>query len=275
MEIEIARFSDHSDLDAACNDCLELFRHGVEITTQPKPMSEAMQFRLVILIARGELVSKEPESTVFPGYQEIRLGSIDERPMIWRKILNYLSVWIDLERPVLEIGAGTGDIIRQISAENRVAIDVDPDAPSLRLHGVRGVVANVRDRTEFRDSYFGTIFASNVLEHLVLEDVITCLNECRRVLTEGGHLIIVQPNYRLNPKRYFDDFTHRSIFSDISMNELLVGSGFHVVRVESRFLPLTVKSRLRKGYKLIPLYLKFPFRPFAGQMLLIAQKKNS
>jgi hypothetical protein len=37
-------------------------------------------------------------------------------------------------------------------------------------------------------------------------------------------------------------------------------------------LPMTLKSRLSSGHKLVPLYLRLPWRPLAGQMLLIARK---
>jgi hypothetical protein len=39
---------------------------------------------------------------------------------------------------------------------------------------------------------------------------------------------------------------------------------------ERRFLPLTMKSRLSFGYALVPLYLRPPYRPLAGQILVVA-----
>ena len=80
----------------------------------------------------------------------------------------------------------------------------------------------------------------------------------------------MQPNFRLRPREYFDDYTHRTIFTDRSLGDFLTASGFAVEHVERRFLPLTMKSRLSFGHALVPLYLRLPYRPLAGQMLVVA-----
>jgi len=48
--------------------------------------------------------------------------------------------------------------------------------------------------------------------------------------------------------------------------------GFDIERIEPRFLPLTLRSRLSWGHRLVPLYLKLPYRPLAGQMLVVARR---
>jgi hypothetical protein len=98
------------------------------------------------------------------------------------------------------------------------------------------------------------------------------LSEVIRVLQPGGLLILIQPNYRLSAKTYFDDPTHVTIFDDKSLAECIVKNGFAHVRTEARFLPMTLKSRLSSGHKLVPLYLRLPWRPLAGQMMVIARK---
>jgi hypothetical protein len=85
-------------------------------------------------------------------------------------------------------------------------------------------------------------------------------------------MILIQPNYRLSAKTYFDDPTHVTIFDDKSLAECVTKNGFIHVRTEARFLPMTLKSRLSAGHKLVPLYLRLPWRPLAGQMLIIARK---
>ena len=93
------------------------------------------------------------------------------------------------------------------------------------------------------------------------------------MLSPGGNLILVQPNFRLAPRRYFDDYTHRTIWTDTSLGDLVAAHGFDVVRSEPRFLPLTMKSRLSFGHRLVPLYLRLPYRPLAGQMLVVARRR--
>jgi hypothetical protein len=43
------------------------------------------------------------------------------------------------------------------------------------------------------------------------------------------------------------------------------------VRAEPRFLPFSMKSRLPKVGWLVSLYLALPWRPLAGQFLLVAE----
>ena len=84
--------------------------------------------------------------------------------------------------------------------------------------------------------------------------------------------MLVQPNYRLCSKRYFDDYTHVSIWSDVGMAEFLKAMGMELERVDPRFLPFSLKSRLPVSRNLIRAYLRSPVKPAAGQMLIIARR---
>ena len=44
-----------------------------------------------------------------------------------------------------------------------------------------------------------------------------------------------------------------------------------MVHAEPRFTPFTMKSRWPKAEWMVDLYLRLPFRPFAGQFLVIAE----
>jgi hypothetical protein len=71
-------------------------------------------------------------------------------------------------------------------------------------------------------------------------------------------------------REYWDDYTHKKAFSHVSLVDFLVANGFKIVRVEKRFIPFSLKSRLPKSYLLTKLYLMLPFRIFAKQMLVVA-----
>ena len=96
------------------------------------------------------------------------------------------------------------------------------------------------------------------------------LAEAARVLRPGGRLILLQPNFRLNPGSYFDDYTHVAIYTDRSLPDYLVSQGWRIVRKYPRFLPLTMKSKGSALTFLVPWYLRSPVKPLAGQMLVIA-----
>ena len=88
----------------------------------------------------------------------------------------------------------------------------------------------------------------------------------------GGRLVILQPNFRLCYRDYFDDYTHVSVFTDRSLPDVVRAAGLTVTRVWPRFLPFSMKSRLPVGTPWVWLYLRSPLKPCAGQMLVVAEK---
>jgi len=84
--------------------------------------------------------------------------------------------------------------------------------------------------------------------------------------------VIVQPNFRLEPRRYYDDYTHRTAYTDGGFRDFLKSLGWRIVHSEPRFMPFSMKSRFPVALWLIRLYLASPVRPLAGQFLVIAEK---
>lgn len=205
-------------------------------------------------------------------YFATRLGADAARAAVWAHIARYLQRWVPADGAVLDLAAGWADFAGAVRAQRRVAFDRRSDLASVVPDGVEAVVGDVVDLGAFGDATFDAVMASNLLEHLSHDDVDRCLGEVHRVLRPGGHLLLVQPNFRLAPRTYFDDYTHRTIFTDRSLADRVTACGFQVVRVEARFLPLTLKSRLRSAHRLLPLYLRLPWRPLAGQMLVVARR---
>ena len=205
-------------------------------------------------------------------YYETRLAPDAKRAEVWRHVAAYLAPWIDPNGAMLDLAAGYADVTRYSAAARKVAIDSNPTLPDLVGDGIEAVVGDATDLSSYEDGEFATVIASNFLEHLEHDTIDTLLDDIARVLHAGGHLIIIQPNFRLDQKRYFDDYTHRTIWTDTSLTDLLVAHGFLVERCEPRFLPLTMKSRLSFGHRLVPTYLRLPFRPVAGQMLVVARR---
>ena len=205
-------------------------------------------------------------------YYETRLAPDPNRAEVWRHVAGYLAPWVDADGALLDLAAGYADVTRSSVASRKVAIDSNPTLPELVGDGIEAIVGDATDLTSFDDGEFSTVIASNFVEHLDHDAVDALLDGIHRVLRSSGRLILIQPNFRLAPRRYFDDYTHRTIWTDTSLGDLLVARGFRLVRVEARFLPLTMKSRLSFGHRLVPLYLRLPYRPFAGQMLLIAER---
>jgi SAM-dependent methyltransferase len=205
-------------------------------------------------------------------YFRTRFTPHEARSAVWTHLARYLQRWVPADGAVVDLGAGYADFLAHVAARRKVAVDLHPDLAAMVPAGVEAVIGDVTDLGGFPDGSFDAAFASNLLEHLEWPAIERLLDEVRRVLVPGGHLILVQPNFRLAPRQYFDDFTHRTIFTDRSLADLLGASGFEVDHVEPRFLPLTMKSRLAVGHRLVPWYLRLPYRPLAGQMLVVAHR---
>ena len=216
--------------------------------------------------------TKDPGSDTFAGeYHRIRLPFDPERAKVWRVLCRYLSRWVDADAGLLDLGAGYGDFSRFSAAQEKWALDMNPELIGHWEESVRPLIQSALDPLPLASGSLGTVFASNFFEHFTKEEGARILLELRRVLKPGGRLIIVQPNFRLEPGRYFDDYTHKTIYTDEGFCGLLGASGFNLVHCEPRFTPFTMKSRWPKAEWMVDLYLRLPFRPFAGQFLVIAE----
>jgi hypothetical protein len=93
------------------------------------------------------------------------------------------------------------------------------------------------------------------------------------LLKPGGRFIVIQPNFRYAYRHYFDDYTHRSVFTDTSLATLLRAHGLRTELVQPRFLPYSMKDTSAPiAPWIVRAYLRSPIKPRAGQMLIVAQR---
>jgi SAM-dependent methyltransferase len=191
---------------------------------------------------------------------------------VWRAICEYLQPYIAPTDTVLELGPGYCDFINQIRATKKFAVDLNPAVAQYCAADVTFRHA-AADQLPLDDSSVNVIVASNLLEHLDPAQLNGLFDHIDRILTPHGTLILIQPNIFYAYRQYWDDYTHVKAFSHVSLADFVVSRSFAITRVEKRFLPLTLKSRLPKSYWLTRLYLMLPWRPMAGQMLVVASKR--
>ena len=206
-------------------------------------------------------------------YFATRFADDRRRKVLWDTLCSKVfQVYVPSPGSVIELGAARGDFINNIEAERRIAVDVWPGVSDHVSGDVEVHVRSAVDLDFLESESVDMAFASNFVEHLEINDFRLVLSEARRVIRTGGRLILVQPNFRTSFKRYFDDYTHLSIWTDVSISDFLASEGFTIERVEPRFLPLTMKSRFPVHPLLIRLYLGSPIKPLAGQMLVVARR---
>lgn len=221
---------------------------------------------------KDDQVDREPAGpgADHPGYFATRFTRNEQRGVVWHHICEYLKTWIPVDSDVLELGAGWCDFSNAVTARSVTAMDIDEVVTQAAKPGVTAVVGDCTDLGRFADGSFDRVVASNLLEHLDRSMAQRLLAEAQRVLRPGGALVLIQPNFRLNPREYFDDYTHVAIYTDRSLRDFLNATGWNVEHVAARFLPLSMKSRGSGLTFLVPWYLRSPIKPFAGQMLVVA-----
>lgn len=208
-------------------------------------------------------------------YHAVHLPEHPARAVVWQVVAEHLSRWVPADANVLEIGAGYCHWINAVrGARRRVAVDVWPELPRHTASGVEAIVADVtKDVRGLAMQPFDVVLASNLLEHFEPAVSSSVIADVAAVLRSGGRFIIVQPNFRYAYREYFDDYTHRSIFTDVSLQNLLRSHGFEIDFCAPKFLPYSMReARVPISPMLIKLYLNSPIKPRAGQMLIVARK---
>jgi SAM-dependent methyltransferase len=207
-------------------------------------------------------------------YHDVHLPEDPARPVVWREVAAHLSSWVPKGAAVLEIGAGYCDWINHVAAARRVAADIWTGLPRYAGPGVEAIVMDVaRDLRSVGLETFDVVLASNLLEHFEPDLAASVVRDAAAVLKPGGRVILIQPNFRLAWRHYFDDYTHRSVFTDVSLPALLRAQGFVVEHVQPRLLPYSMRrARVPVRGWLVRAYLRSPIKPMAGQMLVVARR---
>lgn len=211
-------------------------------------------------------------------YYKSRYTFDPRRAVVWKEIVKFLQKFIPRDGAVIDLGAGYCDFINNISARIKYAVDISPELNKFANDNVVKINKEGWNFDGVSNLSIDAIHASNFLEHFTDEDLEKIMKEIDRVLKFKGRLILIQPNYRLSAKNYFDDPTHKKIFSDSSLESFLLSHGFKNLLKMARFLPFSMRS----NSSLIPnfllpfivwAYIHSPIKPFAGQMLFVVEKQ--
>lgn len=212
-------------------------------------------------------------------YFKVRFPFDARREQIWKEVCDYLQgKYIPTDARILDLGAGYCSFINNIRGKSKHALD---QSGIILAHARSDVTTHVESCTDlslFPDESFDVVFASNLFEHLTREDLTQTLSEILRILAPGGKLLAMQPNFALCWREYFHDYTHLQIFTHEGLADLLAVSGFVIKDVKARFLPVNMKSRFALKlpclHLITRLYLRLPYKPMAGQMLVVAEKPS-
>lgn len=174
---------------------------------------------------------KKIQQTHFEGFQD------DKYDAKYVKVLEILKKRRPLK--ILDIGCAKGSFLQHLKELGWTCVGVDICASSVKAVKDKGMAALQSDVSEglpFENGSFDCIFAGEVIEHLADTDFF--LQECGRVLKDGGTLILTTPNlsflvnrilllFGKEPVALFPDF-HLKYFTKKVLLQFLERNGFKV-----------------------------------------------
>jgi SAM-dependent methyltransferase len=189
----------------------------------------------------------------FPQEAFERLARIEE-DHFWFRSRNRLIAWalgqyFPQAARLLEVGCGTGNVLRAIQSQfpaiELVGADVSSEA--LRI-AARRVSADLRQldaqETSFVDQ-FDVVCAFDVLEHIDEDAVV--LAKLRTATRSGGGLLVTVPQYPWLWSPADDYGRHRRRYTKREIEDKIAGAGFTIVRSTAWvcvLLPAVALSRL-------------------------------
>lgn len=190
-------------------------------------------------------------------------------------IRDYFQKYIRPEDVVLDLGAGYGEFINNISCGKKYAMDLNPDTAKRVNTDVELLAQDCSEPWSLPGNSLDAIFSSNFFEHLPdAQALARTLAEAHRCLKNGGRIIAMGPNITYAGKAYWDVIDHRLALSEQSLAETLVSQGFRIQKCIARFLPFTMSEGLQYPTFFVAAYLRFPlaWRIFGKQFLVIGRK---
>ena len=140
--------------------------------------------------------------------------------------------------PVLDIGAGQGELVKLLLADGYDArgVDVSPEqvaiAHAAGLDRVRN--GDYRDMLAELPGQLAVVTATDLLEHFTKDEVLDAFHRVARALAPGGIFIARVPNAvsPLGGHIRYGDFTHETWYTARSVRQLAAAAGFSPVVIK-------------------------------------------
>jgi SAM-dependent methyltransferase len=201
---------------------------------------------------------------------------IEFKRKMWRVFVDgYFQRFVGSDDTVLDLGAGNCEFINAIHCGEKIAVDLNPDVEQF-AEGSKVFVRPSRSIPEVAARSVDVIFTSNFFEHLPDKtELLMTLEECHRMLRPGGRLMVLMPNIRHLPGRYWDYFDHHLALTQHSLVEALTICGFKPELVRAKTLPYTIKhTRVPHSVFLVRAYVAMRFVwPLLGKQMFVVARR--
>ena len=193
------------------------------------------------------------------------------------KLCSYLFNLFELKKgmKLLEPGCGRGDFLSNFKKLDLDVEGVDISSESLNFdNDLKIKLCDIeKEKLPFSNDTFDVVFSKSFIEHLSKPE--KYLEEAFRVLKPGGILLTLVPDWESNYKKYFDDFTHKSPFTKIALEDAYKMFGFSDINVfKFRQLPIVWKYPILNFFcaaisPLIPVRIENKFFRWSRELMLV------
>lgn len=189
----------------------------------------------------------------------------------------YVPYFREAAGAVLDLGCGRGIMLDLLKRADLKGYGLDLSEKAVQVCREKGLDAVQGDALghlrSLEDRSIGGIFCSHVIEHMQPSDAMEMIHHFRRVMKEGGRLILVTPNasdLRIS-ERFWLDPTHVRPYPEKLLALLLQRDGFRVMK--------TMREKEHNRHLLIGLakaFLNVWFMGFMfkGDLVLIAEREK-
>tara|TARA_B100000989_G_C19478238_1_gene443920 strand:+ start:547 stop:1248 length:702 start_codon:yes stop_codon:yes gene_type:complete len=146
---------------------------------------------------------------------------------------------------VLEIGSGRGEFINEFQKHGNNAFAVDNlNSTKEYFPDINFTILDLeKENLPFEDNTFDVVFSKSVIEHFYYPE--NLMRESFRVLKKGGIILTLTPEWNFIYKSFYEDYTHRTPFTKISLKDLKSIIGFKNIEIESfKQLPILWKKNI-------------------------------
>ena len=132
----------------------------------------------------------------------------------------------------LEVGCGNCDLLNEFYKIGLDVIGTDLLETAGREYDHIKVYKNniEKENRPFPDESINCIFSKSLVEHIYNPQIF--FKESYRVLKKGGILINLTPDWEVQKNKFFDDWTHKTPFSKVTMSRLYTVAGFKSCKVK-------------------------------------------
>lgn len=159
---------------------------------------------------------------------------------------NFFRSSVDKNIKILDLGCGYGNFLYFLKTHGyKRVIGVDTSIEEVKVckrifKSYKLVHADIFDYFENVHEKFDVIYLSHVLEHIPKDKIFNFISGVKKILNTNGIFIIVVPNsaayFNSGVARYVD-ITHEIGFTDKSLRQILILSGFSNIDIRNFYGP--------------------------------------